>query len=74
MFMLHLEFVNPIQADVQRVSLDKTITAKVFHTSSTAKMRQNLAFVYILAIREGRFLYSSSPIKTMVVLVRTEGR
>lgn len=73
MFMLHLEFVNPIQAYVQRVSLDKTITAKVFHTS-TAKMRQILAFFYNLAITEGRFLYSSSAIRAMVVLVRIKGR
>lgn len=62
------------QAYVQRMSLDKTITAKIFHTSSTAKMRQILAFVDILAITEGRFLHSSSPIKAMVVLARTEGR
>lgn len=50
------------QAYVQRMSLDKTITAKIFHTSSTAKMRQ-IAFVDILAITEGRFLHSSSAIK-----------
>lgn len=64
MFMLHLEFVNPIQAYVQRVSLDKTVTVKIFHTS-IAKMRQIPAFVYIFAITEGRFPYSSSPIKAV---------
>lgn len=45
------------RANLQRVSLVKMITAKFFHTSA-AKMRWFVVFVYILAITQGRFLYS----------------
>lgn len=53
-----LEPDTSLCVNLQRMSLDKTIIAKFFHTSSTAKMRQFVAFVYMPAITQGRFLYS----------------
>jgi len=52
-----LEPDTRIHATLQRVSLDRKITAKYFNTS-TAKMRWFVAFVYILAITHVKFLYN----------------
>lgn len=70
-----LEPNTSIRANLQRVSLDKMITAKFFHTSSTAKIRQCVPFVYILAITQGRFYIACFfLVKAVAVLVRTAER
>lgn len=53
-----LEPNTVIHANLQRASLDKKTTGNFFPKSSTAKMRQFFAFVYFLAITQGRCLYS----------------